>query len=209
MKFEDRQLVPSFNKSGFGLHKYLYRAIRSIDLQRNSVKMDMSLTFFSQELNPIHAAGDIIHPILCAFKDGSFTVLPVGFYGDFASTYLGPRYAILTAWAILPLPESKLNPGNDYQYANFYTQTNSIGDVCFRELVVLDYHFIWQNKLAGASAFNSSLASLWKKGYDTITSLVSKLTTSLNSSIMNSESLNCSNIPDITSPNTSPDTKKS
>jgi hypothetical protein len=209
MKFEERQLDPG-PKVGF-THKYLWRVIKWIDAQYESAKgPQVKLQFFDQALNPLDAAGEFLNPILCVFKDGTFMLLTPGFYGEHARMYMGPRYTTLSAWAFLPLPESACNPGTTSKWDSFYAQTNTIlGDGNHRDLVVADFYYIWQNGPKGAVALASTLASLWKKGYDTISSLGIALTKSLSSCVTNSESLSCSNIPAITSSNTSDGTKPS
>jgi hypothetical protein len=205
MKFEDRHLDPG-PKVGF-THKYLWRAIKWIDAQRNSVKQEVKLVFFDQALNPLDQAGEFLNPILCCFSNGTFHILSPGFYGEHARIYLGPRYTTLVSWAFLPAPESALNPGTKSKWSSFYAQTNTmIGQGSHRDLVVVDFHFVWQNGLLAATTLVSTLASLWKKGYDTISSLGSELTKSLNSCVTNSENWNSSNTPDTTSINTSSDT---
>lgn len=208
MRFEERQLDPG-PKVGF-THKYLWRAIKWIDGQRHSVKKEVHLVFFDQSLNPLDTAGEFLNPILCCFSNGTFTVLSPGFYGEHARIYLGPRYTTLTAWAFLPAPESSLNPGTKSKWASFYAQTNTmIGQGSHRDLVVVDFHYVWHKGLQGATTLASTLASLWRKGYDTITSLGSELTKLLNSSVTNTENSNLSSILDTTSNNTSEGTENS
>jgi hypothetical protein len=210
MVFDDRKLTPKFRETtSFPIHKYLYSLIKWIDWQTEAVKKDMSLTFFDQSKLKIDEAGEFLNPVLCCFSNGTFIVLSPGCYGAAARQYLGPRYIQLTAWAFLPTPESDLNPGNDYKWSSFFCQTNTIiGMASFSNLIVGDFHFIWHNKLQGATKLASALAFLWKKGYDSITSLGSELQKSLSSSVMSSESLNLSSIPDIASINTSGETEQ-
>jgi hypothetical protein len=209
MKFEERQLDPG-PKVGFD-HKYLWRLIKWIDRQEEAaIEGQVKLQFFSQSLNPLDSAGEFLNPILCVFNDGTFMLLTPGFYGEHARLYMGPRYVTLKAWAFLPLPEGVSNPASPSKWHSFYAQTNTIlGEGSHRDLVVADFYFIWQNGPKGAIALASTLASLWKKGYDTISSLGSALTKSLNSCVTSSESLSCSNTPDTTSNSISEDTKSS
>lgn len=210
MNFSERGLVPKFD--GFSAkpkHKYLYSLIEQLDNQSEAVRKDMGLTFFDQSKLKIDEAGDFLNPVLCAFSNGTFMVLSTGSSGAYARSYLGPRYIQLVAWAFLPLPESKLNPGVNYSWCSFFSETSTVIKASHNKLIIADFHFIWQNKLQGASILTSGLVSLWKKGYDSITSLGSELWKLLNSCVMNLESLNLQNIPDITSTDISKNTKPS
>lgn len=189
---EDRGLVEQARPgSSFGIAKYLYRVIAWIDYQRHSFKCEINVSFFDQSKNPIHEAGEIFHPILVCFKNGTFQVLPPTHCGAYSKLYLGVRYADVRAWGFLPYPESKHNPGTASEWDQCFadsetlTETGGVG-----EKVQIDFYHVWQKGLKGATSFVSNLAHLWRNGYDTITSLTSEQQKSLTASATNFENSN-------------------
>ncbi len=199
MIFEERNLEIRYRNGQEG-HKYLWYFIRATDRLSEAVKDDLSITMFDHAKHPLDKLPHIFNPVLCVFSDGTWATMPPGHSDLHAKLYFGPRYTKLKAYGFLPLPDSKFNPGTNFKRDSFITFTNSKDA---REVLVFDYYVVWKNKLKGALGLNTILASLWKKGYDTILSLGSELLKSLDSSEASLETLNSLNTRKQTSTDTS------
>lgn len=176
--------------------KSMYRTLRCMDWLTGSFKSMVNVPFFHQSILPADLAEEVNAPLLCAFKDGSYQIIPVDIVGKNIPVYLGAKYNQLVSWGILPIHSSILHPGTDWNDKNILVDGRYIHQAVERiteDDKYFNYHLVCHLGQERLENFVSNLAFLWKKGYDTITSLVTGLLKFVESSDMNTQKLNNQN----------------
>lgn len=160
------------------------------------------LSFFTEEEFQLYNARELYAPILCAFKDGSYTVLPVDCVGQNVQVILGAKYNQLVSWSPLPIHSSIHHPGTAWNNTNLFVEGRYISQYLDRitdDDWYFDFYLLCLESQEHLDRFVSNLAFLWKKGYDTISSLVSGPRKFVESSDMNTLNLNDQNFHMVTS----------